>query len=155
MVFFVVYLHSDVKGDVQAQGLQLANNCDQSPGIRNCPNVVQPRRQRSHSFAVDCGLVHAGGVEVSDTLDNAALGAAGPGRIFENLLKNGEVAFVEFLVHAKRGVFAGNRHFLEGPIGIGIEILAGRDGWIHIGPVHAGNRRFWLSGSARLLWLRL
>ena len=136
----VVDLHVEVEADVQALGLQLGDDRNQFLGARDRLNAAQPRRERPQSFAVDRGLVHAGCVEVADALDHAALGSAGPSRILEDFLEDGEVALVDFLVHAIGGVFAGDRHFLEGAIGVGIEVFAGRDGQIHVRPVHAADR---------------
>lgn len=44
------------------------------------------------------------------------------------------------LVHAIAGVFRGDRHFLEGAVAIGIEVLAGRNGEVHVGRVEAFGR---------------
>ena len=52
--------------------------------------------KRPQSLAVDRGLVHAGGEYLEDVLNNATLGAAGPSRILEDFLEDGEVVLVEF-----------------------------------------------------------
>ena len=137
----VVDLHVEVEADVQALGLQLGDDRNQFLGVWRSPECGSSHgvsgRNPSRSIV---GLVHAGRVEVADALDHAALGSADAAELLEDLLEDGEVAFVDFLVHAIGGVFAGDRHFLEGAVGVGIEILAGRDGQIHVRPVHAGDR---------------
>ena len=136
----VVDLHVEVETDVQAEGLQLGDRGNQFLEARDRVNAAQPRCDGPQSFTVDRRLVHARCVEVADSLDHAAFGPTDPSRMIEDFLEYGEVAFVDFLVHAVGGVFARNRRLLEGAVRVGIEVFAGRNSWVHARSVHAGDR---------------
>ncbi len=131
----VVDLDAEAEPGVDAQGVEPAQLGHEALGGLHGLDGGEEGRQGGEALLLDEGLVHAGGVEVAHALGNAALGATRPGGGFEDALQDREVALIDLLVHTVGGVLAGNRHLVEGAVGIGVEVLAGGGGRVDVGGI--------------------
>ena len=101
----------------------------------DCRQIFLDRRDAG---LIDCGLIHRSRVKIADLLRGAAWRAGIFRRVFEYLLEQCEVAFLQFVIEAPRAVFRRNRVALE-PAAIGVlpEIPARADAGIVVARIQA------------------